>query len=147
MFDIRVQKIGPHYRAYTRTSSNWKTNVGMMPLLTRVSVCSFVHAGSSILKEVPVEKHWQRWADLASTIFDGLDILTVDGMRNSSGDEVIIEINDTASGFAAENKALDMKHVVDLCTTRLNAKYCAKLGSRTKLSLMGKGKGDLSSVN
>jgi synapsin len=103
-YDIRVQKIGSHYRAYTRRSSNWKTNVG-----------------TSILTEVTdIPRHWIRWAELASTIFGGLDILTVDAMHKN-GKEFIIEINDTASGFAPANKSVDMQHVVDLCVERMDS--------------------------
>jgi hypothetical protein len=96
-YDIRIQKVGAHYRAYERRSSNWKTNVG-----------------SSLLEEVAVKPHWKKWADLAATTCGGLQILTVDVMHLPDGSEVIIEINDTASGFAAQNKEEDSRHVVEL---------------------------------
>lgn len=32
-FDMRIQKIGPHYRAFKRTSPNWKGNVGNMSII------------------------------------------------------------------------------------------------------------------
>lgn len=119
-YDMRIQKIGPHYRAYTRASSNWKTNVG-----------------SSVLTEVEVKPHWQRWADLASEVFGGLDILTVDAMTMADGTEIIIEINDTASGLAPNNKAQDMAHIASVFLSRLDAD--AQQGHKRLLHGIGKG--------
>ena len=113
--DLRIQKIGSHYRAYERRSSSWKTNVG-----------------SSVLTEVPVKPHWRKWAELASSIFDGLEILTVDAMTLKDGSEIIIEINDTASGFAGQNKREDMTHVVELAVEKMRRK-----STREKLAKMG----------
>ena len=63
--DVRVQKIGAHYRAFKRVSvsGNWKTNTG-----------------SSMIQQVPVTEAFKRWADEAAKMFGGLDICTVDAV-------------------------------------------------------------------
>ena len=43
-YDLRIQKIGEHYRAYKRQSNNWKTNVG-----------------SSILTEIEMNETFKFW--------------------------------------------------------------------------------------
>jgi glutathione synthase/RimK-type ligase-like ATP-grasp enzyme len=80
-----------------------------------------------------LEPRWIKYANLAASIFDGLEILTVDIMVLKDGKEVIIEINDTASGFAAENKEADMKDCVELCV-----KKNASLLKKNQLQQIGK---------
>jgi len=65
-YDVRVQKIGDHYRAFKRVgvSGNWKTNTG-----------------SSVVQQVPMTAAYRRWADEAARMFGGLDICTVDALR------------------------------------------------------------------
>jgi hypothetical protein len=117
--DIRIQKVGNHFRAYERRSSNWKTNVG-----------------SSILTEVDPKPHWKNWCELVSQQFGGMDIMTIDVMRLHNGDEVIIEINDTSSGFAPDNKEVDTRHVVELAYER--AEQLVKNSRANKLHAIGK---------
>ncbi len=109
--DIRVQRIGHHYRAYKRVSSNWKGNVG-----------------NSVLTEVEVTEKYRKWAELAGDeLFGGsmkMDILTVDAVAiEGSEEEHILEINDTASGFAPSNENQDMIHVRDLAISRMDALF------------------------
>ena len=67
-YDLRVQLIGENIRVFKRQSvgGNWKTNTG-----------------SSHLEEIKVQKIHRDWAKLASTLFGGLDILTVDAIHDS----------------------------------------------------------------
>lgn len=67
-YDIRVQRVGAHLRAYHRQSSNWKGNVG-----------------SSVLTEVSVTAEYRRWAEACAELFGGIDILTVDAIHTKEG--------------------------------------------------------------
>jgi len=77
--------------------------------------------GSSVITEIPLTDKYKRWADEASKLFGGMDILTVDSIfANGKGTEslhhsleigliyhsadYILEINDTASGFYGPNE-------------------------------------------
>jgi glutathione synthase/RimK-type ligase-like ATP-grasp enzyme len=106
-YDLRIQKIGDHYRAYKRVSlsGNWKTNVG-----------------SSQLEEIEVTDEYRRWGELAGSLFGGMQILTVDALHTSSGEHLIIEINDSASGLAHNNEHTDMRHIAQLVISRLDAR-------------------------
>jgi len=77
--------------------------------------------GSSLVEEIPVNETYRRWAEEASKICGGLDILTVDAIQLSDGREVIIELNDSASGFLPKNAAEDMTHVRDLVLAKWEA--------------------------
>lgn len=66
--DLRIQKIGDHYRVYKRVSSNWKGNVG-----------------SSVIEEIPVTDTYKMWAEECGKLFGGMDILTVDAIRTKDG--------------------------------------------------------------
>jgi hypothetical protein len=59
-YDIRVQKVGTHLRAYKRMNSNWKGNVG-----------------TCVLEEVEVTDLFREWAEECGKLFGGMDILTV----------------------------------------------------------------------
>eukprot|EP01080_Neovahlkampfia_damariscottae_P002538 gene2538-3500_t len=95
-YDIRIQKIGKHYRAYKRISmvGNWKTNVG-----------------NSIVEPIKMESQFKFWIDECSKIFGGLDILTVDAVHTKNDEYFILEINDCSSGFLPENQLEDMEHM------------------------------------
>ena len=101
VYDIRLQKIGEHLRAYERRSANWKGNVG-----------------TALVEEVEVTEEYERWLALGSSIFGGLDICTVDGIRKADGSAVILEVNDTASGFMVDNEAEDRRHCAQLVATK-----------------------------
>jgi len=106
-YDLRIQKIGQHYRALKRVSvsGNWKTNVG-----------------TSTLEDLPMTAQYKKWADAASTLFGGLDICTVDAIHCAkSGREFILEVNGTSSGLAPEHAAEDTRYIRDLVLERIAA--------------------------
>jgi glutathione synthase/RimK-type ligase-like ATP-grasp enzyme len=108
--DLRIQKIGNHYRAFRRidVSGEWKTNTG-----------------TSILDMVECEDRWRLWADAAAEMFGGLDILTVDAMvEQGTGKEYILEVNGTSSGLAPDYAEEDNKHIRDLVLDRMNQCLC-----------------------
>jgi len=105
-YDIRVQKIGSHLRAFHRKSTNWKGNVG-----------------TSILEEVEVTETYKIWASESSKLFGGMDILTVDAIHCTDGTDHILEVNDTASGFAPKCEKEDMNFVKELVLQKIAETY------------------------
>jgi len=108
--DLRIQKIGSHYRAFRRfsISGEWKTNTG-----------------SSHMEHVEVEDRWKLWADAAAEMFGGLDILTVDAIvEEGTGKELILEVNGTSSGLSPDHAAEDNAHIRDLVLERMNEYLC-----------------------
>ncbi|KNC51782.1 synapsin short isoform [Thecamonas trahens ATCC 50062] len=101
-YDLRIQKIGPHIRAYKRYSPNWKGNVG-----------------TALIEEIAVTPAYARWAELAAGLFGGIDICTVDAIHLHDGSDVILEVNDTASGFMTGNEWEDNLHVAAVVRARL----------------------------
>eukprot|EP01102_Stenamoeba_stenopodia_P021140 TRINITY_DN8440_c0_g1_i1.p1 TRINITY_DN8440_c0_g1~~TRINITY_DN8440_c0_g1_i1.p1 ORF type:complete len:203 (+),score=53.23 TRINITY_DN8440_c0_g1_i1:415-1023(+) len=102
-YDTRVQRIGKHTRAYKRINANWKGNVG-----------------SCILEEIEVTPTFTLWADEVQKLFGGMDIFTVDAIHTRDGRDFILEINDSASGFAPSNLVADQNHVKELVLERLS---------------------------
>jgi len=105
-YDLRIQKIGDHYRAFKRMSAsgNWKTNTG-----------------TSVMEHIPLTDTYKLWVDEASRIFGGLDILAVDAIHGVNGKEYILEVNDTAIGLAPDVEAEDNCHIRDLAIQKINA--------------------------
>ena len=71
------------------------------------------------MQEIEVTEEFKFWAEAAGELFGGMDILTVDAVHTKSGENYILEINDCASGLAAENEIEDMRHMRDLVIQRL----------------------------
>jgi len=108
--DLRIQKIGNHYRAFRRSdiSGEWKTNTG-----------------TSHVEQVALSERWKIWADAASEMFGGLDILTVDAIiEEGTGKEFILEVNGTSSGLCPETEEEDNIHIRDLVLERMNQHLC-----------------------
>lgn len=110
-YDLRIQKIGEHYRAFRRMdiSGEWKTNTG-----------------TSHVEHVEVTERWKLWADHAAEMFGGLDILTVDAIvEEGTGQEYILEVNGTSSGLAPDFEGEDNGYIRDLVLERMNECLCA----------------------
>jgi len=110
--DLRIQKIGPHYRAFRRVgvAGEWKTNTG-----------------TAVMGEVALEPRWKGWADAAARIFGGLDILTVDAIvEEGTGKELIIEVNGTSSGLHPDCSEEDNRHIAALVLRRMNEELCVR---------------------
>eukprot|EP00026_Physarum_polycephalum_P009568 Phypoly_transcript_09696.p1 GENE.Phypoly_transcript_09696~~Phypoly_transcript_09696.p1 ORF type:complete len:325 (+),score=46.13 Phypoly_transcript_09696:161-1135(+) len=105
-YDLRIQKIGNHYRAFKRISAsgNWKTNTG-----------------TSLLEKIPVTDQYKLWADECSKMFGGLDILAVDAIHAANGKEYILEVNDTAIGLGPEDEEEDNGYIRDLVIEKLRS--------------------------
>jgi len=112
-FDLRIQKLGDHYRVFKRISmsGNWKTNTG-----------------TAVVEELPLteqNQRYKRWADAAAQMFGGLDICTVDVIVEvDSGKEWILEVNGTSSGLCPEQADHDNEIIRDLTLERMNAELC-----------------------
>jgi len=108
--DLRIQKIGGHYRAFERRdiSGEWKTNTG-----------------TALMEEVEVQDRWRRWADACSEMFGGMDILAVDAIVEEDTDrEYILEVNGTSIGLHPDAAEEDNRHIRDLVLQRMNAALC-----------------------
>lgn len=107
-YEIRIQKIGSHYRAYKRyTLGEWKGNVG-----------------SSVLEDVDMTDDFKRWADAAGTLFGGMDILAVDAIHDKKNDQFhILEVNDTAIGLGPTHLKEDLQHMATLVLRRIEQQF------------------------
>merc|ERR1712048_168098 len=108
--DLRIQKIGCHYRAFRRESisGEWKTNTG-----------------TSWMEEIECSERWRKWADAAAEMFGSLDILTVDAIvEEGSGNELILEVNGTSSGLDPKSAAEDNLYIKELVLERMNDALC-----------------------
>lgn len=109
--DLRIQKIGDHYRAFRRVgiSGEWKTNTG-----------------TAVMDEVEISDRWRLWADQASQMFGGLDIMTVDAIvEEGTGNEYILEVNGTSSGLHPDCAAEDNEYIKNLVLERMNEELCS----------------------
>eukprot|EP01103_Thecamoeba_quadrilineata_P010558 TRINITY_DN2313_c0_g1_i2.p1 TRINITY_DN2313_c0_g1~~TRINITY_DN2313_c0_g1_i2.p1 ORF type:complete len:391 (-),score=51.28 TRINITY_DN2313_c0_g1_i2:17-1189(-) len=109
-WDGRVQKIGRSYRAFKRTSPNWKGNVGNM----------------SVIEDLPLTPELQSWIDASSSIFGGLDICALDFVHRADGKLFILELNDTAIGLVHKYAGEDMLLMRDLVLLRMEEKFGVK---------------------
>merc|ERR1719162_1934894 len=108
--DLRIQKIGRHYRAFRRTdiSGEWKTNTG-----------------TAHMTEVDMSDRWKRWVDEAAQMFGGLEILAVDAIvEEGTGAEYILEVNGTSIGLHPDCAPDDNVHIRDLVLERMNDAFC-----------------------
>jgi len=104
--DLRIQKIGGHYRAFRRVgiSGEWKTNTG-----------------TSLMEEVDMSDRWRLWVDKASEMFGGLEILAVDAIVEAgTGREYILEVNGTSIGLHPDCAEEDNAHIRELVLERMN---------------------------
>ena len=81
-YELRIQKIGSHYRAFKRISYDWKIN-----------------RSTPMIEDVEMEPRYKIWVDECSKIFGGLDLLALDVLVTQDGKEIILELNDTAAGM------------------------------------------------
>ncbi len=102
--DFRLQRLGKgNYRCYKRnsTSGNWKGNVG-----------------TSIIEEVEVTSKMKNWCEWVVAAFpQGMEIVTLDFIRDEKGNDFILEVNDTASGLWDDNAKEDMKTIANIVLT------------------------------
>lgn len=108
--DLRIQRIGKNYRAFRRVSvsGEWKTNT-----------CT------AIMEEIECLDRYKFWADAASEMFGGLDILTVDAIvEEDTGKEYILEVNGTSSGLHPDKAVEDNLFIKELLLEKMNAALC-----------------------
>ena len=143
-YDIRLQKIGTHMRAFKRTSmsGDWKSTPSFAvarssslhcrsprALARRLRIArslsrallfslslSTANTGSSMCDVIPLTAEYKRWLTEAGKLFGGLHICTVDAIHDSTtGRELIMEVNGTSSGlFPGEIASEDNIHIMEL---------------------------------
>jgi len=118
--DVRIQKIGNHYRAIKRvktsSQSSWKANDPM---------------GISE-EDVKVEERWKRWIDVASLELMmpicGMDLLiTVDNK------EYILEVNSSSIGFPSRHAREDCGHICELLISTMSETFCAQSSTKPRI--------------
>jgi len=100
--DVRIQKIGSHIRAYQRKSSNWKGNIGESEVI-----------------DLEVTPTYELWANEATKMWGGLDILSIDCVMDSNGNHTILEVNDTATGLNPYHKKEDIGFIRDVVMAKI----------------------------
>lgn len=84
-YDLRIQKIGSHYRAFKRYSvcGNWKTNTGSASkYIGNIKKKNFLIFCFIVIEQIEITDEYKFWVDEASKIFGGLDILAVVSVKN-----------------------------------------------------------------
>ena len=110
VYDVRVQKIGSHYRAIKRSRtgdrSAWKANepVGITE------------------DDVPVKDTWRRWIDAAAEELE-MDICGLDIIGDDKENEYVLEINSSSIGFPQRHREEDVGHICELVISRLESLF------------------------
>lgn len=99
--DLRLQKIGAHYRAIRRFKSGnsdaWKANdaLGIQE------------------EDVTMELRWKHWLDVLSCELD-MPILGMDLLVSSDGREYLLELNSSSIGFPPRHREEDCTHICEV---------------------------------
>jgi len=109
-YDMRIQKIGPHYRAFRRVSSNWKGNVG----------------NESMVEDMEMTERYKQMVDECAKLFGGLDIIGLDLVHAKDGKEWILELNDTAIGLVHKHEKEDMEFMRDIVVSKMSTFFAKK---------------------
>jgi synapsin len=112
-FDLRLQKIGKHYRVYSRQSdSSWKQNWGKLKFADH-----------------ELTEKYKLWMDEVSLINGGLgkfyhelnpDMFALDVMRLKDGTDVVLEVNDTAMGLMYDHIDEDCGYILELTIEKMD---------------------------
>jgi synapsin len=110
-YDLRIQKIGDHYRGFKResTSGSWKANVGIPKV-----------------EDFELEKKHITYIEESAKLFGGLDICALDVLGDVDGNEFILELNDTAIGLNPKYDAEDTERIAKLSLKKMNEIFCSK---------------------
>lgn len=109
-YDIRVQKIGSHIRAFRRKGKNWKSNVDM----------------AMTDEDVEVEERWRVWISEAAAALEQ-DICAMDILQTEDGSEYILECNSSAIGLNARHAEEDEHRIRDLVLQKMSEAFEADI--------------------
>jgi len=108
-YDMRIQKIGPHYRGFKRIGSHWKGN----------------ERNTSVVEDMELSEKHLIMIDECAKLFGGLDIIGLDLLHSEeNGMEYILELNDTAIGLVHKHEHDDMCIMRDLVIYRMSKLFC-----------------------
>ena len=75
--------------------------------------------GSAMLEQAPITERYKSWVDEVSTLFGGLDICAIEAIVDKSGNEHIIEVNDSALSLMGDSQEDDRRYIAELVATKL----------------------------
>ncbi|XP_055618221.1 synapsin [Toxorhynchites rutilus septentrionalis] len=125
-FDVHIQKIGPHYKAFMRKSisGNWKTN-----------------QGSAMLEQLPMTEKYKSWIDEVSELFGGMEICGIAVIVSKEGKEFIISASDSTFPLMGDTQEEDRRQIADLVVGRMQnvcrPSMLTKTTSRTSIASRG----------
>ena len=102
IYELRIQKIGTHFRAFKRMSFDWKIN-----------------RDTPLIEDIKLEPRYKFWIDECAKLFGGLDILALDVLVTQDNQEIILEMNDTAAGMTYK-KDEDYPYIKELVLNKIN---------------------------
>eukprot|EP00750_Incisomonas_marina_P032910 INCI9412.2.p1 GENE.INCI9412.2~~INCI9412.2.p1 ORF type:complete len:334 (+),score=50.97 INCI9412.2:394-1395(+) len=121
--DVRLTRVGSRCYAFKRLLVN-EDEVGGGSTEKEGTKVWKRNTGVTKHVDLPMSAFYLKILDLAAGLFGGLDIVTVDLLALTDGTEVILEINDSASGFDDRHADEDREVLADLVAERMRSEFC-----------------------